>query len=134
MAESSGGVKFDKDKPRVELISTIATIKKARVYGFGAEKYEINNWRKGIAWSRVIGACLRHILAWIGGENKDPETGLSHLAHAACCLDFLLEFEDTHPEFDDRYKTDVSTDPDAAHKCVFIGKPSLCNICGRHDY
>ena len=35
----------------------------------------------------------RHIFAWWGGEDKDPETGFSHLAHAACCLLFLMEFQ-----------------------------------------
>ena len=43
------------------------------------------------------------------GEDKDPESGLSHLAHAACCIMFLLEFEKTHPELDDRYKPNVPT-------------------------
>jgi len=98
------GTKHDQSKPRLELISSIATFKKAWVYTRGAEKYGTDNWRKGIAWSRIIGACLRHIFMWLMGEDKDTETGLSHLAHAACCLDFLLEYEDTHQEFDDRFK------------------------------
>lgn len=101
---ASQGTKFDTDKPRLELISTIATFQKARVMGEGAQKYGVDNWRKGIAWSRIIGACLRHIFAWMNGEDKDPETGYSHLAHAACCIDFLLEYEFTHRELDDRHK------------------------------
>jgi len=43
-------------------------------------------------------------MAFNDGEDKDPESGLSHLAHSLCCLMFLLEFEKTHPELDDRYK------------------------------
>jgi len=27
------------------------------------------------------------------GEKNDPETGLSHLAHASACLMFLIHFE-----------------------------------------
>ncbi len=60
--------------------------------------------RKAIVWSRPLAACLRHVFSYIGGEDKDPETGLSHLAHASCCLMFLLEFETTRLDLDDRYK------------------------------
>lgn len=97
------GRKDDSDKPRIELISAIATVKKAQVMGHGAKKYGVDNWRKGIAWLRVIGALLRHTFAYLSGETNDPETGLSHMAHAACCCDFLLEYEDTHKELDDRH-------------------------------
>lgn len=99
------GVKHDAGKPRIELISTIATIEKAKVMGHGAQKYGVDNWRKGLSWLRVIGALLRHTFAYLGGENNDQETGLSHMAHAACCVDFLLEYEKTHPELDDRPHT-----------------------------
>lgn len=120
--QNVAGKKSDAGKPRLELISPIATFKKARVYTFGAEKYGKDNWRKGLAWGRVIGACLRHIFAWLSGEDNDEETGLSHLAHAACCLDFLLEYEETHKELDDRKERlqlrATSTDrplPDVGH-------------------
>jgi hypothetical protein len=76
----------------------------AAVLKFGAIKYAEHNWRKGFAWSRPLAAAMRHILAFNAGEDKDPESGLSHLAHAACCIMFLLEFEKTHRELDDRYK------------------------------
>ena len=68
------------------------------------EKYAEHNWRKGFVWSRPLSAAMRHITAFNAGEDKDPESGLSHLAHAACCIMFLLEFEKTHKELDDRYK------------------------------
>jgi hypothetical protein len=71
---------------------------------FGAKKYSRDNWRGGFSWTRPLAASLRHIFSYIGGEDKDPETGISHLAHAVCCLFFVLEFEETHKELDDRYK------------------------------
>lgn len=108
---ATGGIKHDSGKARLELISAVATVQKAWVYTAGAEKYGQDNWRKGIAWSRVIGACLRHITAWMMGEDKDLESGSSHLAHAAVCLDFLLEFEHTHSELDDRFKIDKCLPP-----------------------
>jgi len=98
------GIKHDSEKPDMSLLSGIALLKVAQVMSFGKKKYSAHNWRGGFAWSRPLSACLRHVVAYIGGEDKDPETGLSHLAHAICCLMFILEFEETHKELDDRYK------------------------------
>jgi len=102
-----GAMKFDTDKLPVNLLSNEALLQTAAVLKFGADKYHAHNWRDGFAWSRPLAAAMRHIMAYNDGEDKDPESGLSHLAHAACCIMFLLEFEKTHPELDDRYKVDV---------------------------
>lgn len=98
------GVKHDQEKPDLSLLSSIALNKIGQVMTFGKKKYSAHNWRGGIAWSRVLSAAMRHLIAYIGGEDKDPETGLSHLAHLGCCVMFLLEFEETHRELDDRFK------------------------------
>jgi hypothetical protein len=37
---------------------------------------------------------MRHVHAWRAGETKDPESGLHHLAHAGCCLLFMLWLDD----------------------------------------
>lgn len=100
----TAGVKFDAGKPPLSLIPKSALDQEALVLGFGAAKYGRNNWRKGIAWSRLIDATLRHITAFNEGEDFDPETGLSHLAHARCGLAFLIEYSETHKELDDRAK------------------------------
>jgi len=97
-------LKFDEGKLPLHLLSTEAMNQTAAVLAFGADKYAEHNWRKGFAWSRPLAAAMRHITAFNAGEDKDPESGLSHLAHAACCIMFLLEFEKTHQELDDRYK------------------------------
>ncbi len=97
------GKKFDQDKPHMAHLSPIAMKKIAQVMTFGAKKYDANNWRKGIVYTRLISASLRHIFAYLGRESLDPETGISHLAHASCCLMMVLEFEETMPEMDDRY-------------------------------
>lgn len=98
------GQKFDDGKPRLDLLSPIAMIEIARVMGHGAIKYGDNNWRKGFKYSRLIAAILRHIFAYMSGEKLDPETGISHLAHASCGLMFLLEFEKTGAGEDDLWK------------------------------
>jgi len=97
-------LKFDGGKLPLHLLSTEAMNQTAAVLAFGAQKYAEHNWRKGFVWSIPLSAAMRHITAFNAGEDKDPESGLSHLAHAACCIMFLLEFEKTHKELDDRYK------------------------------
>jgi hypothetical protein len=96
------GVKFDQDKPRMDLLDARAIEQLALVLSFGAKKYAAHNWRKGWAKSRLIAAALRHIFAYLRGENNDPESGLSHVAHAMCCCMFLLGLEH-RPDLDDRY-------------------------------
>lgn len=102
--DTGTALKFDQDKLPLHLLSTEAMNQTAAVLKFGAIKYAEHNWRKGFTWSRPLSAAMRHLTAFNDGEDKDPESGLSHLAHAACCIMFLLEFEKTHKELDDRYK------------------------------
>jgi Domain of unknown function (DUF5664) len=98
------GIKHDQEKTRMELLSPCWLEGVSSVLTFGAKKYAAHNWRKGIAQSRLLGAALRHIVSYLGGEDLDPETSLSHLYHASCCLMFASELKETHPELDDRYK------------------------------
>jgi hypothetical protein len=98
------GTKFDAGKPNMALLSPIAITAIAQVMTFGEKKYTSHNWRNGFPWSRVMSATFRHLFAWLSGEDKDPESGLSHLAHAACNICFLLEFEVTKQDKDDRFK------------------------------
>lgn len=74
----------------------------ARVLAFGAEKYERHNWRKGMRWTRLAAAALRHHDSWQSGEIDDPESGLPHLGHAACCLMFLSVYQREGLGEDDR--------------------------------
>lgn len=90
-SKNSGGTKYDDGKPRMELLPGPALREVAKVLTFGAKKYDPWNWQKGFSWGRLAGACLRHLFSWLSGEDNDPETGLSHLAHAACCILFLLD-------------------------------------------
>lgn len=102
--ELTEGTKHDQNKTPVDLLSSQWLFGVGEVLGFGAKKYAAHNWRKGIKISRLIGAALRHLYQFNSGEDKDPESGLSHLHHASCCLMFASEIMETKPEFDDRYK------------------------------
>jgi hypothetical protein len=103
------GKKFDNGKPPMELLSNQALVEIAKVFGKGAEKYGRYNYKNGIAWTRIIGAAYRHLGAFNSGEDLDPETGLSHIAHLGCCVVMLLDYINDHPELDDRYKAKKPT-------------------------
>ncbi len=91
------GVKYDSDKPRMDLLTAgmpDALLEIGKVLTFGSKKYADHNWKvvpKGN--QRYAAAAMRHFLASQSGEVNDPETGLSHLAHMACCVLFLLQKE-----------------------------------------
>ena len=96
--------KFDAEKARTDLLDPVALEGLAQVLGFGAKKYAANNWRKGLVYSRLIGAMLRHLFAIMRGEDVDPESGLPHIDHLGCCWMFLSHFMKTRPDLDDRSK------------------------------
>jgi hypothetical protein len=95
-------VKFDEGKPAYHLLPPELLEETARVLEYGAKKYAPRNWEAGMHWSRPFGALMRHMWAWWRGEATDPETGFSHLAHAACCIAFLLAYEARKIGGDDR--------------------------------
>lgn len=98
--------KYDDGKNALQLLPFLALEEVGKVLAFGAKKYGDHNWRQGMKWSRLLGAALRHIFAWARGETLDRESGLSHLAHAACCILFLLEYSESWSDKDkedDRY-------------------------------
>ena len=98
------GVKYDTGKARYDLLPAVPLQQLVDIYTFGAGKYADHNWRKGLAWSRVFGALMRHLWAFWRGEDNDPESGLPHLAHAAWGCFTLLEYSNIHGNLDDRYK------------------------------
>lgn len=99
----SGGTKYDNGKPPIGLIPNDSLVALAEVLEFGSKKYDRWNWSKGFKWSRLVDATYRHLGAWKEGEDRDPESGLSHLSHAACCLIFLITHERRKLGEDDRH-------------------------------
>lgn len=80
------GVKLE----RFDLIPVWAQEEIARVFGWGASKYDDDNWRKGYSWRLSFGALMRHAWAFWRGEDHDRESGLHHMAHVAWhCLVML---------------------------------------------
>lgn len=85
--------KADKGKLELSLVNTELVKAVAEVRMYGTEKYgDSENWRK-VEPKRYVDALYRHLLAYIEGDEIDEESGLSHLAHMACNISFLLDKE-----------------------------------------
>ena len=86
------GTKHDHGKPILGAVPPHAELAVGRVLTFGAEKYARGNWdRVEDHENRYMDAALRHLNAHRRGELTDSESGESHLAHAACCILFMLD-------------------------------------------
>jgi len=92
---SEAGRKDDKEKPDWSLMPFKVLTEVVKVLTFGKRKYERNNWKHvNDARNRYFAAAQRHLTEWQSGELIDEESGLHHLAHACCCLIFLMWFDD----------------------------------------
>lgn len=109
MTNEKQGTKYDQDKPRMELLDSEWLEEVAWVLTFGARKYAADNWRGGISIRRLLGAALRHLFAVVRGEDRDPESGLTHVGHLSCCAMFLYWTLKHKPELDDRWKDEKAT-------------------------
>jgi hypothetical protein len=89
------GMKFDNAKHRWSLLPSGTVQQIIAVLEFGAAKYKENNWQHvDRGPERYYDALMRHVHAWRDGEKNDSESGLHHLAHAGCCLLFMLWLDD----------------------------------------
>lgn len=90
----SEGKKLDDGKLDYSLMPWRAIDEVVNVLMFGAKKYGIDNWKQvADARRRYLSAAYRHINAYAEGEHVDSESGFKHLAHAMCCLIFILWFD-----------------------------------------
>ena len=86
------GKKRDAGKPRLSLLHWPTIMQVVEVLEHGAAEYGDENW-KHVDNHRIryFNAACRHlILGWWMGEKLDKKSGKPHLAHAICCLIFLL--------------------------------------------
>lgn len=96
------GNRYNKNKTRWSLLPWDAIERVILVYQFGAKKYSDRNWEQGLSYSDTFESLMRHITAWYNGEQVDPESGLSHLLHAAFNILALITFETRGVGKDDR--------------------------------
>lgn len=92
------GFKVDEGKLRWDLLPWRPVKEIVRVLTWALAKpgstektYPPNNWQTvPNARDRYYAAAMRHLTDWWQGERCDPVSGIHHLAHAGCCVLFLL--------------------------------------------
>ncbi len=84
------GHKYSSDKIDWTLIPWDGLEEVAKVLEYGAKRYARENWRDvPNSTFEYTKAAFRHLIAMARGETHDPESGLLHAAHLACCAIFL---------------------------------------------
>ena len=98
------GLRHNSGKAELHQVPSSLMFAVAKTLMYGEQKYEKGNFRKGMSWTTVYDCLQRHMLKWLDGEQNDEESGLPHLYHAASNIAFLIEYSETCPELDDRFK------------------------------
>ncbi len=101
ITSASGGQKGRKPE-QFHTMPVEALFELARVYSFGTRKYADYNYRLGYDWSLSFNAMMRHAFSYWKGEDKDPESGLNHMAHVAWHALNLILFAEQNLGKDDR--------------------------------
>lgn len=100
--EKGTAARYNDGKPDFSLIPLCTLEDEAKAWAYGKQKYAAWNWVRGMDWSIPFACLMRHMSKWQAGEDIDEESGLPHLALAACNLRMLTLYAKTYPEGDDR--------------------------------
>lgn len=117
-------------KPPLALIPYPAAQQIAKVMQLGAAKYGPWNWRSArVTRMTYAHAIMRHLGAWVDGEDLDPESGQSHMAHIASSACIVLDAEASGTLADDR--PPAKAKPAPAVKVEVPAKLApVCKVCG----
>lgn len=96
------GDRFNEGKPKWSLVPQSSLIPMVRVLEFGTKKYGDYNWTKGLSIRETCESLKRHLDAFMEGEDKDNESGLSHIGHIQCNALFLSWMMENRSDLDDR--------------------------------
>lgn len=90
-------------KPQLHLLPPIFCTETAAALSDGARKYGAWNFRRSrVIRSTYTSAILRHVMAIQNGEDRCPESGVTHLGHIAANCAILLDAEACGTLEDDR--------------------------------
>jgi len=89
-------LRYNEGKPRFDLIEFSLLEPMATVLGFGAQKYDVWNWKRGLHASANVASLMRHLAALQSGQEYDAESGIHHIGHMMCNLLFLADTYKNH--------------------------------------
>jgi len=104
-------------KTKYHLVPMDSVEEMAKVLEFGAKKYGDRQWEKGMAFSELYSAILRHAKSFFqDGEDRDSESQLLHAAHIMCNAAFLVRYQTREIEgIDDRPSVNHAYRPNVDH-------------------
>ena len=103
--ELGTGARYNTGKIRYELIPTHLLESTARVFEYGAKKYNDWNWAKGMPLTAVIGCLKRHIAEIERSEDYDSESRQRHVGHIICnalMLEHYMNLIEQNPELKEK--------------------------------
>ena len=104
--DSLQALRYNQGKLQWSLVDFKSLEGMVQVLEMGAEKYDKHNWKKGMPITQVSESLMRHLFAFLNGEETDPESGLSHISHVMCNAMFIEYIMREKPQFDDRYESE----------------------------
>ena len=108
------GLRYNTGKPKWSLVDWPSLVPMVKVLEYGATKYTVrdasgnithdgtDNWKGGVKTTEICESMLRHIFAYLDGQDNDPESGLSHIGHLLCNAMFLSYMVEKRPDLDTR--------------------------------
>jgi len=100
------GSRYNKGKPEISMVleANKAVEGVAKVLMYGRDKYHRGNWLGGLDHMGIVDCLMRHLTAYVAGEDNDAESGLPHVDHVLANALFLSQMVATRPDLDDRVK------------------------------
>lgn len=97
------GLRFNSGKRKWSLVDWKSLEPMVEVLEFGAKKYDDWNWANGLKTTEVCESLLRHVFAYLNGEDNDPESGITHIGHIQCNAMFLSYMAQNRKDLDTRH-------------------------------
>ena len=98
-------LRYNQGKTQWSLVDFDSLEGLVHVLEYGAKKYNKDNWKKGMPVTQVSESLMRHLFAFLRGEDIDPESGCRHISHVMCNTMFLEYILREKPHYDDRTHT-----------------------------
>lgn len=95
----------NKGKPQWSLVDFKSLEPMVKVLEFGADRYGKFNWQKGLPYTETAESLLRHVFAFLDGEDKDKDSGIEHIGHIMCNAMFLSHMYMFRKDMDNRNDT-----------------------------
>lgn len=84
--------RFGVQKPAMSNVPPVALLALMAAMENGRRKYGQMNWRDDKVSSEIYyDAAMRHLLAWLDGEDFAPDSGVHHLGHVMACCAIILD-------------------------------------------